>query len=110
MLSPVSSADKGYLFGISCEGKFVLWKWDGKSMTVLEKWAKSDAILVGANKTNQIGIKAEGNKLSLYVNGTLLAELTDKTYEKVYFGVFVGAAETPNFVVKVSSLNYWSLP
>jgi hypothetical protein len=110
MLSPVSSADKGYLFGISCEGKYVLWKWDGTRMTALVKWTKSEGILDGANKTNRIGIKAEGNKFSLYANGTLLTELTDKSYDMVYFGVFVGAAETANFLVQVSSLNYWSLP
>jgi hypothetical protein len=110
MLSPVSSADKGYLFGISCDGKYVLWKWDGTRMTTLVKWAKSEGILDGADKTNQIGIKVEENKLSLYANSTLLTELTDETYDKVYFGIFVGAAETANFLVKVSSLNYWSLP
>jgi hypothetical protein len=110
MLSPVSSADEGYLFGISCEGKYVLWKWDGTRMTVLVKWTKSEGIQDGANQTNRIGIKAEGNKLSLYANGTLLTELTDKSYDKVYFGVFVGAAETASFLVQVSSLNYWSLP
>jgi hypothetical protein len=110
MLSPVSSADKGYLFGISCEGKYVLWMWDGTRMTALVKWTKSEGILDGANKTNRIGIRVEGNKLSLYANGTLLTELTDKSYGMVYFGVFVGSAETANFLVQVSSLNYWSLP
>jgi hypothetical protein len=110
MLSPVSSADKGYLLGVSCEGKYVLWKWDGTRMTVLVKWTEAKGILAGANKTNRIGILVEGKKLSLYANGILLTELTDKTYDKVYFGIFVGAAETANFVVRVSSLNYWSLP
>jgi len=110
MLSPVSSADEGYLFGISCEGKYVFWKWDGTRMTALVKWAKSEGIQDGANQTNRIGIKAEGNKLSLYANGTFLTELTDKSYDKEYFGVFVGAAETASFLVQVSSLNYWSLP
>ena len=88
MLSPVSSADNGYLFGISCDGKYVLWKWDGTRMTALVKWTTSDGIQAGANKTNRIGIKAEGNKLSLYANGILLTELTDKSYDKVYFGSF----------------------
>ena len=110
MLSPVSSADRGYLFGVSCEGKYVLWMWDGTRMTSLVKWTKSEGILDGANKTNRIGILAEGNNLSLYANDSLLTELTDESYDLVYFGVFVGAAETPNFIVQVSSLSYWSLP
>jgi hypothetical protein len=110
MISPVSSADKGYLLGVSCEGKYVFWKWDGQSMTALVKWTPSKDIQAGANKTNRIGLMVNGKKLSLFVNGVLLTELNDKTYEKVYFGVFVGASETANFLVRVSSLNYWSLP
>ncbi len=110
MLSPVSSADRGYLFGISCDGKYILWKWDGTRMTALVKWTASKDIQAGADKTNRIGIKGEGDKLSLYANGVLLTELTDKTYDRLYFGVFIGASETANFLVRVSNLNYWSLP
>ncbi len=110
MLSPTSSADQGYLFGISCDGKYVLWNWNGTRMTALVKWTAAGAIQSGPNKTNRIGIKGEGNKLSLYANGFLLTELTDKSYEPLYFGVFLGAVETQNFLVKVSSLNYWKLP
>jgi hypothetical protein len=79
-------------------------------MTPLVKWTGSNVIQAGSNKTNRIGIKGEGNKLSLYANGILLTELTDKSYDKLYFGAFIGAAETANFLVRVSSLDYWSLP
>jgi hypothetical protein len=110
MISPVSSADKGYLYGISCDGKYILWKWDGTRMTTLVKWTASTLLQAGVNKTNRIGIKVVGNKISLFANSSLLTELTDKTYDKLYFGVFVGAAETAKFTVKVNSLNYWVLP
>ena len=110
MISPVSSADKGYLFGISCDGKYILWKWDGTRMTTLAKWSESTLIQAGESQTNRIGIEVNGNKLSLFANGSLLNELTDPTYEKLYFGVFVGAAETAGFTIQVNSLDYWSLP
>jgi len=110
ILSPVSSADKGYLLGISCDGKYVFWKWDGTRMTPLANWKVSDAILGGANKTNRIGIKVEKNNFSLYANGVLLKELTDVAYDELYFGIFIGAAETAGFQVQVSSMNYWPLP
>jgi hypothetical protein len=110
MLSPVSSADKGYLYGISCEGKYVLWNWDGTRMTTLVNWTASKLIQSGPNKTNRIGIKVDGNKLSLYANGDLLTELTDKTYAKLYFGFFIGSVETTRFTVQISGMNYWSLP
>jgi hypothetical protein len=110
MLSPVSSADKGYLFGISCEGKYVLWNWDGTRMTNLVNWTASNQIQSGTNKTNRIGIRVDGNKLSLYSNGNLLTDLTDKTYAKLYFGIFIGSVETTRFTVQVSGMSYWSLP
>ncbi len=31
-------ANKGYLYGISCDGKFALRKWNIDTMTVLENW------------------------------------------------------------------------
>ncbi len=110
IISPVSSADKGYLFGISCDGKYILWKWDGTRMTTLVKWTASTILQAGVKKTNRIGVKVGGNKLSLYANGSLLTELTDNTYDKLYFGVFIGAAETANFSVLANTLNYWALP
>lgn len=110
MISPVSSADKGYLFAISCAGKYVMWKWDGTRMTTLVNWAVSTFIQSGANKSNRIGIKVAGSQLSLYANGSLLTELTDPSFDKLYFGIFIGASETANFTVQANSLNYWSLP
>lgn len=110
MISPVSSADKGYLFGISCDGKYILWKWDGTRMTTLVKWTASTILQAGVKKSNRIGLKVAGNKLSLYANGGLLTELTDNSLDKLYFGVFIGASETTNFSVQVNTLNYWSLP
>jgi hypothetical protein len=102
--------NKTYLFGVSCEGKYSLRKWDGKRMTYLVEWTPSEFILKGANQTNRLGIKADGNTLSLYANGNLLAEKNDNSYKKGGIGVFIGAAETAGFKVRVSEAAYWELP
>jgi len=70
----VTEADRGYLFGISCDGQYSLRKWDGKAgdkgvMTVLVNWTASPSIQAGSNKTNTIGFMAVGDRLILYANG-----------------------------------------
>lgn len=110
MISPSPKATRGYLFGIACDGRYVLWQWDGSHMTPLSNWKKSSAIQTGADKINRLGIKVTDKKLSLYVNGQLLETVTNATYKRTYFGVFVGAGETKNFTAYISELSYWAVP
>lgn len=111
----VTEADRGYLFGITCDGQYSLRKWDGKAgdkgvMTVLVNWTASPSIQAGSNKTNTIGFMAVGDRLILYANGALLKEVKDSAYGSGSFGVFVGARETTNFTVSVDEINYWENP
>lgn len=108
-----SSTDKGfvgYLFGLSCNGRYSLRIWNGEAYRTLVAWTQSDRIIQGARATNRIGIWAEGSHLRLYANGNLLTEITDTTYSTGLFGVFVGSANTPDFTVEVPEIAYWTLP
>jgi hypothetical protein len=101
---------QGYLFGVSCDGRYALWTWDGSHEEYLIEWTDSEHILAGADKTNRIGVKADGNRLSLYANGKFLDEVRDDSYAAGRFGLFVGAAETPGFTAKVDEIAYWLNP
>jgi len=108
-----SSTDKGfvgYLFGLSCNGRYSLRIWNGEAYRTLVGWTQSDRIIQGARATNRIGIWSEGNRLRLYANGSLLTEVTDSTYSTGLFGVFVGSANTRDFTVEVPEIVYWALP
>ena len=105
-----ADARKTYLFGISCDGHYSLRYWDGSSSTMIVVWTASEAILKGADQTNRMGFLAEGSKLSLYANGTLLTSIEDETLASGDFGLFVGSYETPSFTVQVSKVLYWELP
>ena len=102
--------NRTYLFGVSCDGQYSLRKWDGKRMTYLVEWTPSEEINKGANQNNRLGIKADGNTLSLYANGKLLTEKNDNSYKKGGIGVFISSAETTEFKVRVSEAAYWELP
>lgn len=113
VVARMSGSDKGYigyLYGITCDGRYSLRTWDGETMQRLVDWTPSVEILTGANKVNRIGIKLDGTKISMYVNGKLVKEIASEAYDDGWFGVFVGAASTANFSVTGTEFSVWELP
>ncbi len=104
--------DRGYLFGFTCDGQYSLriWNPEEKQYDYLVKWKHSDAILSGSDQTNRLGLKADGDKLSLYANGHYLTQVTDSTFDKGRFGPFIGHDETNNFTIQIKEISYWDLP
>lgn len=110
-----NEADRGYLYGITCDGKYFLRKWDGRDgpdgkMTTLVTFTNSGAILSGAGQTNRLGVMAVDDRLILYVNGVKLKEVKDRTYGQGYFGVFVNPDSTKEFTIRVDQIEYWLNP
>ena len=107
----VHTADKGYLFGFTCDGRYFLRAWDGEDMKTLVPSTASAAIQSGSDKTNRIGVWTEGENLSLYANGTLLVKISDDTFtDKGGFGFFVGARKTEKLTIESNEMAYWDLP
>lgn len=100
----------GYLYAISCDGRYSLRTWNGEAFTEIIPWTAHEAIQIGSNKTHRLGLRAEGDQLMLYVDGKRLAQIRDTTYSKGKFGVFIGAAQTANLKVEVDEIAYWTLP
>jgi hypothetical protein len=107
-----SASDKGYigyLFGISCDGRYSLRSWDGEVMSKIIDWTPSSALASGADQTHRLGVWAQGDELSLYAQGELLTTVTESTHATGLFGVFISAAQTPNFKSHVEEYLYWDL-
>jgi len=109
----LSTADRGYLFAISCAGKYSIWAWDGRvgtngTRTVLIDWKANTAIHSGSNQTNRIGVWARDTKLTLYVNGVKVDETKSSTYSEGYVGVFINPDITTRFTVDVSDIKVWN--
>jgi hypothetical protein len=110
-------ADRGYLFSVSCDGFYLLTKWDGKAGENgqgwrLLDWRASEHIKPGANQVNRIGVMTYGNRFYLYANGYLLndsfiLEDVDNPYPGGHFGVFVSAKNTEDFTIYVDEMSYW---
>ena len=108
-------ADQGYQFGITCDGRYLLRKYDGKvgengSMVSLIPWTISAEIRAGSNQTNRIGMMTINDRLIMYINGVLVGEFKDSSFPQGYIGFFLGSKTTKNFSIKVDNLAYWSNP
>ncbi len=110
LLFRAPNPNAGYVFGFSCDGRFRIYKWDGRNYNPLQEWKASPAIQSGANQTNRLGVWAKGSTLKLFANNVLLAELNDGTYPKGRFGLFIAADESDLFKVFVQEIAYWLLP
>lgn len=112
----LKDANQGYLFGIRCDGKYSLRKWDGTlgekgTLTRLKDWTSSSAINIGANATNRLGLMTIGNRLIMYVNGTLLGEVSDDTFPVGYFGVYAASdSSSEPFTIAIDEMSYWLNP
>ncbi len=111
----LEAADQGYQFGITCDGRYLLRKYDGKVgenglMISLIPWTPSAEIRTGSNQANRIGMMTINDRLIMFINGVLVGEFKDTTYPQGYIGLFLGSRTTKNFTIKVDNLAYWSNP
>ena len=111
----LEAADQGYQFGITCDGRYLLRKYDGKvgdngSMVSFIPWTISPEIRAGSNQTNRIGIMTINDRLIMFINGVLVGEFKDGSFPQGYIGFFIGSKTTKNFAIKVDNLAYWSNP
>jgi hypothetical protein len=106
------NANAGYFYGVTCDGHYNLHVRDFENDvdTVLINSTNGTGIKTGSNQTNRLGIRAEGEKISLYVNNTLLQEINDATYSSGNLGAFVAANETTGFTVWMEEISLWNIP
>lgn len=106
---------QGYLFEVTCDGYYRLWKWDGKTSTnglatTLVPWKQSSAINAGANQSNRLGVLVKDSTFTLYMNGVQLASASDSGYGAGFIGAFVRSAETANYTVNFDTMKLWENP
>jgi hypothetical protein len=105
-----SNANAGYLFGITCDGRYSLRLWDGKNMSYPVNWTESDAIKTGEDTTNVLGVMAVDSNLALFINGVKVKEISNDAFTEGQFGIFVGGTITDLPEVWVNQIRYWEIP
>ena len=104
------SFDKGYFFGVTCDGNFDFRRWDSDGFTGIVDWTKNSSIATGSNQVNRLGVMAKDNKFTFFVNGVQVGEATDDNFKDAgIFGMFIASANTVNFTVEADTIAYWKL-
>jgi len=99
----------GYFFALSCDGKYSLLTLTDKFRPVIN-WTSSADINSGSGKINILGVKAQGNHYSLFINDKLQQEIDDNSFlGQGTFGAFIAANQVPGFTIDVDGFNYWIL-
>ncbi len=85
-----SDNGNGYYFVVNVNGYYSIRIGTDDGVTPLIDWQRSRAVHTGID-SNTIRAVCMGNQLAMYVNGTLVAHVTDSTYSKGYTGLAVAA-------------------
>ncbi|MBI4770470.1 MAG: hypothetical protein HY784_08700 [Chloroflexi bacterium] len=101
----------GYFFLLSCDGRYQLLERLGGEVRPLIDWTARPEINIGADASNLLGVRAEGERMTLFVNDQVLADPPASTdFPGGSFGLYAGAAVTQNVLVAFDDLRIWNLP
>jgi hypothetical protein len=101
--------NSGYIFNVSCDGMYRLYRLDAGTYVGLINWTASPDIRSGPNADNRVSIWAKGGQIKLYVNGKQMAEISDSTHGSGQYGLAVRAEGEEDFVVAVKEIAYWEV-
>lgn len=104
---------RGYVFVITCEGTYALRKWDGLTgangaMEELIEFTESDLINAGEDGTNRLGVLTVGDYITIFLNGEEIGQITDDSYEKGFFGIYLNADKSEDLTIYVDDVKYWT--
>jgi hypothetical protein len=98
-----------FQFGVSCDGRYRLQERQNGVVSVLVFPTPSDAIKSGPGAVNELGVRAEGKQISLYVNRQFLTRVDVDTLTKGRFGAYTNSSATLNLTVEFSNFIAWGL-
>ncbi|MGD2162503.1 MAG: hypothetical protein PVG04_05385, partial [Anaerolineales bacterium] len=101
--------NSGYTLEVSCDGSYRVRKLLSGSIRTLLDWQEAEAINRGENATNVLSFQAQGNQLSVFVNGTQLAQVEDTAFIRGNYGLYADAAQTAGFTVRFTEFKLWYL-
>jgi hypothetical protein len=107
--TPLEETGEGINYQISCDGMYRLFIYDGNETINLVPWTGSSELDDGPGKTNKIGVIHRGEKITLYINGELVTQLSDDTYVgEGRIGINMGADNHDNVTIFFDDAAYWT--
>ena len=97
-----------YVFSLSCNGKYRIYALT-PDYELVQDWTSSAAINTGPDAYNRLGILAQGNDFTLYINGQEIVTFEDWSIASGPIGFMIAADQTANFRVFMTDAAYWEL-
>ena len=95
-----------YRFDISSDGYYDFGYYENDTWTSIIDWTETAAIKQG-DATNTITILCKGSKLTFYINGTKITDVTDATLSSGDIGVWAGAVSEAGVKIAFDRLGVW---
>jgi hypothetical protein len=106
--SPDYENGYGYYFGLTCDGRYSIQKWNETGLTNLDGWNPSIEIQTGDSKENSVSILKSGENYKFFVNNVMVSQVNDNYFTNPgFFGPFIAGISTPNFTVRLQEIAYW---
>ena len=101
--------DNFYLYSISREGTYSLWKQVDSKWRPIVDWTTTDALQTDAEAVNKLGILAEGAQITLLLNDQVLFQLQDNSFQTGTVGLLTGTYDDSGAEVAFTKLAIWPL-
>lgn len=98
-----------YLYAVTPTGLYSLWKMVEGEWQALIGWTESVAISQGEGDANRLGVLAEGDSITLLVNGQAIDHFEDGSFASGQIGLAAGAFDEPGVEVEFDNLAVWAL-
>lgn len=102
----------GYVVAFTCDGNLWAFRLDDADPWDVEELIPEEeqsVINAGADEENVLGIRQEGDVITIFANGVQVGEFEDDHFEKGRVGVFVRAARPGAYTYRVTNFAYWLL-
>lgn len=99
-----------YQFEVDCDGRYRLAKVVDGTLTALKDWTPDPAVAAGPGAVNALAVRAEGDQLTVFVNGARVFEAADASFAEGSFGLYVGSSPAAGFTALFDDFRVWALP
>jgi hypothetical protein len=103
----LGDAAAGYYFLIGGDGTYSIRRGRGDQIEALVAWSRTGAVHTGTDK-NVIRVVCVDNYLALYVNGDLVADAYDSSFQKGFTGFAAAVTQGGTIDVTFDNLKIWS--
>lgn len=100
-----------YFMGLSCRGSWGFDRYSSANQLTNIRAYEASTALGPVDQWNRLGVLAEGDHFSFYINGVYVGDAQDGTYvQEGRFGFISRAYSATPFLTEADDLGYWALP